>query len=250
MSSVPQPSDPWLISQDRPTGMTPKAGHRSDSLKVEIIEGIEPLDAQIGVFPKKTVPAALYDALFGQLAPTAAEAEAAGGEPSAVQPIKTYAILDAAKITNLPELLEDSGLEHRCLFKGTAYDDLKNVAPWLVRLEEGNTFTRNLFTRSDAPWHLWDNEPGIYARSRGSLDDMWKHFRKFTKIQDETGKWFYFRFWEPRAAHRTFDALPLTGVRSLFANVKEVYAVTVMPSSVVRRFHLTPAIQEAPVPCP
>ena len=56
--------------------------------------------------------------------------------------------------------------------------------------------TRNLFTQSDAPWHLWDNESGIYIRSGGTLDDMWKHFRKFTKVQDEQGKWFYFRFWE------------------------------------------------------
>jgi len=45
---------------------------------------------------------------------------------------------------------------------------------------------------------MWDKEPGIYMRSRGSLEDMWKHFRKFTKVQDETGKWFYFRFWEAR----------------------------------------------------
>lgn len=33
-------------------------------------------------------------------------------------------------------------------------------------------------------------------RSAGSLDDMWKHFRKFTRVHDETGKWYYFRFWE------------------------------------------------------
>ncbi len=72
----------------------------------------------------------------------------------------TYAILDAAKITNLPELLEASPLEHRCLFKGSAYDALKDAAPWVVRLENGNSFTRNLFTRSSAPWHQWwDSEP-------------------------------------------------------------------------------------------
>ncbi|MFV0644700.1 MAG: hypothetical protein ACK5NN_09415, partial [Sphingomonadaceae bacterium] len=38
-------------------------------------------------------------------------------------------------------------------------------------------------------------EPGIYVRSRGSLDDMWKHFRKFTRVQDESGKWAYLNFW-------------------------------------------------------
>lgn len=97
-------------------------------------------------------------------------------------------------------MLEASGLEHRCLFKGNAYDELKNVAPWIARLEEGNAFTRNLFTRSSAPWHLWDTEPGIYIRAHGTLDEMWKHFRKFTKVKDEEGKWFYFRFWEPVGA--------------------------------------------------
>ena len=153
------------------------------ALQIDTIDGVEPLDAQLGVADLKTVPDALYEPLFGQ--------------PSDAL-LHTYAILDAAKVPNLPELLETSGLKHRCLFKGDAYDELKDVAPWVVRLEDGNAFTRNLFTRSDAPWHLWDAEPGIYLRSSGTLDDMWKHFRKFTKVQDEQGKWFYFRFWEAR----------------------------------------------------
>ena len=46
--------------------------------------------------------------------------------------------------------------------------DLKQVAPWVVKLEQGSDFTRNLFTRGDAPWYLWDADPGIYVRSRGS----------------------------------------------------------------------------------
>ncbi|MEP3892387.1 MAG: DUF4123 domain-containing protein [Litorimonas sp.] len=142
---------------------------------------MKPLDEQFGVAVLKTVPDALYEPLFGQPDDT---------------PLHTYAILDAAKFPNLPELLEVSGLVHRCLFKGDAFDELKDVAPWIVQLEDGNAFTRNLFTQTDAPWHLWDAEAGIYVRSGGTLDDMWKHFRKFTRVQDEQGKWFYFRFWE------------------------------------------------------
>lgn len=65
-------------------------------LHIETIEGVEPLDTQIGVFPKKTVPDALHDALFGQPDPTAAVVEAAGGD--AALPIQTYAILEAAKV--------------------------------------------------------------------------------------------------------------------------------------------------------
>ncbi|WP_298258159.1 DUF4123 domain-containing protein [uncultured Litoreibacter sp.] len=165
-------------------------------LNIENIENVEPLDAQFGVADPKTVPDALYAPVFGQPEPLEFELEQAEGDPAAVPPLHTYAILDAAKVPSLPELLATSGLDHRCLFKGDAFDELKDVAPWIVRLEADHKFTRNLFTRSKARWHLWDAEPGIYLRSRGTLDDMWAHFRKFTKVQDENGKWFYFRFWE------------------------------------------------------
>lgn len=190
--------NPWAL----PLGgcAAVQAEPEQSALQVETIEGVEPLDIQIGVFPKKAVPDVLYDALFGQPDPTAAEIEAAGGDPAAVPPMQTYAILDGAKVTNLPELLERSGLEHRCLFKGAGYDELKNVAPWIVRLEEDNAFTRNLFTRSDAHWHLWDREPGIYVRSRGTLADMWRHFRKLTRVKTDSGQWLFFRFYEPEVA--------------------------------------------------
>lgn len=159
------------------------------ALQIDTIDGVEPLDAQLGVAALKTVPDALYQSLFGQ--------------PSAVA-LHTYAILDAAKVPNLPEVLETSGLEHRCLFKGGAYDTLKGVAPWIVQLQDENAFTRNLFTQSDAPWHLWDNEPGIYLRSNGTLDEIWSHFRKFTKVRDEQGNWGFFRFWHPATAQIYF----------------------------------------------
>lgn len=186
--------NPWTL---RP-GMSGKAHSEPEApaLRIEIIEGVEPLDAQLGVFPKRTVPDTLYDALFGQPDPSPAEVEAAGGDASAVLSMQTFAILDAAKIMGLPELLEDSGLEHRCVFKGDAFDELKDVAPWVVQLEKDNSFTRNLFTRSDANWHLWDIEPGIYVRSRATLDDLWRHFRKFTYVRDRFERMHYLCFWQ------------------------------------------------------
>lgn len=198
-------NDPWVPSSG--DILAASVEPEQPVLRIETIEGVEPLDAQVGTFPKKTIPDALHDALFGQPSPTAAEIKAVGGDPAVVPPMQTYAILDAAKLTNLPDLLERSGLEHRCLFKGAAYDELKTVAPWIVRLENGNSFTRNLFTRSDAHWHLWNQELGIFFRSRGSLGDMWKHFRKFTKVRDEGGRWFYFRFWEPTFIEASLDIL-------------------------------------------
>src|SRR5690606_23777068 len=80
----------------------------------------------------------------------------------------------------------------------------KNVAPWIVRLENGNDFTRRLFTGSEGINGLWDKELGIYIRSRIGLVELRRHFRKFTRVQDENGKWFYFRFWESQPADSYF----------------------------------------------
>lgn len=184
----------------------PTSGPQADPdfrIQVETCREIAPLDSQFGAdMPKKTVPESLSGPLFGQPDPDAA--------------LHTYMILDAAKVQGLAELLEASGLEHRCLFKGLAYDDLKDVAPWIVRLESGNGFTRQVFTRSDAPWHLWDREPGIFLRSYERIDELWRHFRKFTRVRDQSGKWYYWRFWEGGFLLPTLEAATPTEQQKLF----------------------------------
>lgn len=172
-------NDYWSQQAETPTRQ------QNVRLTLEVIPDVVPFGDQFDVEKSKTVPDALFSPLFGQ----------PDSQDTLVR-MRTFALLDAVKVPALPEMLEASGLEHCCLFKGVAYDELKDVAPWLVRLEEGNSFSRNLFTRSDAPWHLWDSEPGMYLRSRGTLDQLWQHLRKFTRLRDEAGKWFYFRFWE------------------------------------------------------
>lgn len=170
----------------------------SPALTVETIKGVEPLDNQLGIEPKKAVPDALREVLFDQPKLTGAETASVGGDPARILLLQTYAILDAAKVTCLPEMLEDSGLDHASLFQGETAKELRDVAPWIVRLEESHRFTRNLFTQGDAPWNMWDLEPGIFLRSTGSLNDMRRHLRKYIRVQNEKGKWLYWRFWEPK----------------------------------------------------
>lgn len=183
--------DPWQMPQ--PAGTAP-----DPVLLCSVIADIIPLDRQMGVQPRKTVPDALQGAIFGQPAPTR-------GEPG--QPMHSYAILDAAKLLDLSEPLSRSGLAHLCLFKGEAQEQMGDAAPWIVRLQEGNSFTRNLFTRSKAPWHLWDAQAGIFLRSRCRIEELQAHLRRFTRLQDETGAWYYFRFWEPAVAAAYFPTL-------------------------------------------
>jgi hypothetical protein len=187
-------------------------------LNITEIEGVEPLDLQMGAWPLKTIPDALQEPLFGQPAPTEAEIEHYGNV-GAVPPMKTYAILDAAKMPYLlTSLLEDSELRYQSLFQGQTQEDLKEHAPYLVELEDNNSFTRRLFTGPKGVNGLWEKELGIYVRSRAGFDELRKHFRKFTRVQDEAGKWYFFRFWEPifgsilDADEFKKDVAPLTAI--------------------------------------
>ena len=170
------------------------------NLCIETLESVEPLDMQIGVWPRLNVPEALQEPLFGQPEPTEAEI-ARYGNFEAVPSMKTYAILDAAKLPNLlTGLLEASQLQYQSLFQGEAQGELKEQAPYLVELKEDNSFTRQLFTGPEGVNGLWDKELGIYIRSRAPFADIRKHFRKFTRVQDEDGKWFLFRFWDSKVS--------------------------------------------------
>lgn len=193
--------DDYWTQQSAVQEVTPEA-----HLNIKVVKNVEPLDEQFGLDALKIVPDSLYESLFGQVNPTQMEIEQARGDLAKVPNLQTYAILDAAKIPGLPELLVASGLDFQCLFQGDAFDELKDVAPWIVRLEDDSSFTRNLFTRSDAPWHLWDDEPGIFLRSRDTLNELRGHFRKFTKIDTHQNETVFFRFWDGV----TWDALART----------------------------------------
>ena len=213
------------VDKDNPVALSdPKAAfdEAQDSddgyLIIEEIEGVEPLDMQLGVYPKLTVPEALQEAMFGQPEPTEAEIEAARQaheenddpdkqEEFEVPPMGTYAILDAAKMPYLlTGELEHSSLQYQSLFQGDAQEELGEYAPYIVKLEDGNDFTRKLFTDLKPPLGLWEKELGIFIRSRADLPTLRKHFRKFTKVQDENGKWYYFRFWEGRVMSNLFTS--------------------------------------------
>lgn len=124
----------WTAQSDSSRPL-PLDARKPASLCTQVIEVSAPLDAQLGIFPKKTVPDSLYQAIFGQ------------PDLTVLQPLLTYAVLDAAKIPNLPELLAASQLPHRCLLQGQAFENLANVAPWLVTAGRAQRIHKTAFHR-------------------------------------------------------------------------------------------------------
>lgn len=185
-------ANPWRLPPSSGEGLVRDVG--TLHLRQHTVD-VLPLDGQFGAWPKKVVPDALHPLLFGELRPVPDDIKPAGSNDETT-PLGTYALLDAARTSSLPDLLSASALDWCCLFTGKAEQTLGSVAPYLVKLEETDPFTRRLFTRSDMPDALWNATPGVFIRTTRSLAELRRNLRKFTRVQDEDGKWYYFRFWE------------------------------------------------------
>lgn len=168
----------------QPVGQPVIPAGQSGRVSVHVLSDLSPLPGH-SVIDTAYVPQVLLRALFGQ--PNAAGAR-----------VRTYAILDGAKLMGLEERLAASGLEHVCLYSAAEGEALSEVAPWLVALEQDNALTAELFTRSDAPWHLWEKAVGIFLRTTGTTDQVRAHLRKFIQVEVDQGRRVFFRFWEPR----------------------------------------------------
>ncbi len=192
--------DHWL-DLETPTHRTATTGLHDAPVAISTQSGVLALDAQFGIWPKKNLPDALAENLFGKR--FFAEADAS---EKAVAP-RTFAILDASKVKDLPRLLDASGLPYLCLFRGTAATELSDVAPYIVELDSTADFVRRLFTASDNPSDLWLREPGIFLRSHETLKNLQRLLRRFTRVRDEAGNWSFFRFWEPEVAKVHFNYL-------------------------------------------
>jgi hypothetical protein len=215
MTSIGKEPDVWtdLASSN---ARTETANREFRHPKVTTLDGIKPLTVERTGQPSLEQLGPLHSELFG----TVDQADVPTDDV-----VKTYALLDAARVMNLPETLQDSGLRHQCLFKGDAFDNMNSVAPWLVELEAESSFTRNLFTKSDSPWHLWDDEPGIFVRTSVPFDTLYQHFRKFTMLQDDADSTYYFRFWEPDWAVDLLILLDDAQFSAFFANVLKIIVV-------------------------
>lgn len=150
---------------------------------------VVPLDAQMGTEVARCVPEGADDLFFG--------------DPD----LATYAIIDAATITGFEGPDDALGLQAACLFNGTAADELGDCAPYVVKLEPKHPFTRALFTQSNEVWDHWGRDGMIVLQTEAPFDVVRDHFRRFTKIPDEKGTWFFLRFFMPQAMDEILKGL-------------------------------------------
>ncbi len=138
------------------------------------------------------------------------------GQPNDGLKLRTYFIVDPTlrkKVVGKFDL-DDSAVDipKRCLFKGKAAEELKEAAPYLLDMTllkdtSSNHDTLPSFHKDFFENH-WGQNTGIFIRSTAGFEEVWHHFRKFTKLQmEEDNRWIFFRFWDPRTLPTFLDAL-------------------------------------------
>ena len=53
----------------------------------------------------------------------------------------------------------------------------------------------------------WHEELGIFIHSRYDFDTVLRHLRHFPVMKDENGKWFFFRFYDPKVLRNYLDVI-------------------------------------------
>ncbi len=148
--------------------------------------------------------------------------------------LHVYAILDAARDERIyPAITESSG-ESRCLyaghqamFLGELPQVLAEAAPHLVKLEPETLFTRWIVSRG------WGDCWGIFLVSSAGLRDLLRHFRRFLMVKDETGKAFYFRYYDPRVMRLYLPTCTPSELKKVFGPVDRYYVEDEDPDTIL-----------------
>ena len=131
------------------------------------------------------------------------------GEP--LPELKCYFILDA----NKHKYLEPENFHSRIesLFQGEFAEITKDIAPYLVEVipypdDSSESELMGLFSDEGAMTRFnWHEELGVFIHSRYDFDTVLRHLRHFPVMKDENGKWFFFRFYDPKVLRNYLEVI-------------------------------------------
>jgi len=105
---------------------------------------------------------------------------------------EVYAVLDSARDPLVYSTLVASDARHACLYEGRIPREIAQVAPYLVKLRRDQRFSGQLLERA------WGNSWGVFASATADFEAMRRHFRRFLRVEDDSGKTLLFRWYDPR----------------------------------------------------
>lgn len=131
---------------------------------------------------------------------------------------EVYAVLDSARDPLVRAKLAASDVRSACLYEGRIPHAIADVAPYLVKLGRNHRFTEQLLESA------WGRSWGVFASARADFEAMRRHFRRFLRVEDESGKRLLFRWYDPRVLRVYLPTCTEGELDMLFGPLSSYYA--------------------------
>ncbi|KPA15745.1 hypothetical protein MHK_004048 [Candidatus Magnetomorum sp. HK-1] len=142
-----------------------------------------------------------------------------------------YAILDSAKQPDAAFKPYEFFSEWVSLYKGEPEEILTDVAPYIVNLSINGEINVPLLD-----WianDCWGNSCAIFFECNENIEHLLKHFQQFLLVNDENGKTFYFRFYDPRVLRIYLPTCNEEELNMFFGPVQKFFMENETPDNLV-----------------
>lgn len=127
-----------------------------------------------------------------------------------------YAVLDGAKSSKIFPAVNNSGLEHTCLFSGELNYSLKCAAPHLVKLSKNNDFLSEIL-----PLVQGDNWGVVlFADANADTTVVRNHCRRIANVTGVNGKSLYFRYYDANIISELLPVCSADELTTLFGPIQ------------------------------
>lgn len=130
--------------------------------------------------------------------------------------LELYMVVDGARDERVYRAVYESRLDYECLFTGSVPYELGAAAPYLVNLTKEASFTRWVLEEG------WGKGFGIFAWTLTNTLALRQHFRRLLQVQDERGRKFYFRYYDPRVLRAYLPTCTQAERTELFGPVQQL----------------------------
>jgi hypothetical protein len=141
-----------------------------------------------------------------------------------------WMVVDGARDPRVYVTLVKSYLEYSCLYSGAIAPALQRAAPYLVQLELGGSYTRELLECA------WGQNWGVILRCDLELEQLRKHLRKFLMVADARGRKLLFRYYDPRVLRAYLPTCNPQELREFCGPIETFYLEAADPR-VALQFH-------------
>lgn len=130
------------------------------------------------------------------------------------EPMVSYLLIDAAASPEIATYVEAFPDPARCLFDGEAFDNLSDVAPWLVQVER----------YGDAlDWFLskgWGRNWGVFVQSPLPLGKLKTRLKSHLRVSSDEEENMFFKFYRPQTIRTYVPLFEPAQMKSFFLRIE------------------------------